>query len=71
MSEKKTIRVVKKNERMRKEKAVPKTNSRRDTAREMVHTVTNWVNELKQKRHTETAHAIQTLFSETPQPSEV
>ena len=71
MSEKKTIRVVKKNERIAAEKAVPKTNSRRDTAREMVHTVTNWVNELKQKRLTETTNAIQSLFSETPQPSEV
>jgi hypothetical protein len=70
MSGKKTIRVIKKGERNRREKPVQKTNSTRETARDMVQTVTNWVNELQQKRRTETATAIKTLLSETPRPSE-
>jgi predicted RNA-binding protein with PIN domain len=69
MSGKKTIRVIKKSERVR-QKPVQKTNSTRETARDMVQTVTNWVNELQQKRRTETATAIKTLLSETPRPSE-
>jgi hypothetical protein len=68
MSGKKTIRVIKKSERVR-QKPVQKTNSRRETARDMVQTVSNWVNELQQKRRTETATAIKTLLSET-RPSE-
>jgi hypothetical protein len=70
MSGKKTIRVIKKGERNRREKPEQKTNSTRETARDMVQTVTNWVNELQQKRRMETATAIKTLLSETPRPSE-
>jgi len=70
MSGKKSIRVIKKGERVRREKPVQKTNSTRETARDMVQTVTNWVNELQQKRRTETTTAIKTLLSETPRPSE-
>ena len=69
MSGKKTIRVIKKSERVR-QKPVQKKNSTRETARDMVQTVTNWVNELQQKRRTETATAIKTLLAETPRPSE-
>jgi hypothetical protein len=36
----------------------------------MVKTVTNWVNELKQKRSAETANALKFL-SDTPRPSEI
>ena len=70
MSGKKTIRVIKKGERNRREKPVQKTNSTRETARDMVETVTNWVNELQQKRRMETATAIKTLLSERPRTSE-
>jgi len=70
MSGKKTIRVIKKGERNRREKPVPKANSTRETARDMVETVTNWVNELQQKRRIETATAIKTLLSERPRASE-
>lgn len=71
MSEKKTIRIVKKNERTRKEKPAPKENTTAQTAREMVQTVTNWVNELQQKRRAETTQAIKSLLSNSPRPSEV
>ena len=65
MNEKQTIRVIKKDERGRKEPVAPKPN----TARDMVQTVTNWVDEFKQRRQAETAVAIK-LLSETPRPNE-
>lgn len=70
MSGKKTVRVIKKGQLKRQQKAEPKANSARETAREMVKTVTNWVNELQQKRSAETANALKFL-SDTPQPSEI
>jgi hypothetical protein len=36
----------------------------------MVQTVTNWVNELQQKRRNETVKAINTLLVKNPRPSE-
>ena len=70
MTSKKTIRVIKKSERISSEVKAPKTAGARDTAREMVQTVTNWVNELQQKRRTETSQALKSLLSESPRPSE-
>ena len=70
MSAKNRIRIVKKGQLKQAAKAQPKTNSARDTAREMVKTVTNWVNELQQKRRAETANAVK-LVSNTPRPSEI
>ena len=67
MSGKKTIRIVKKNEQNREHKPARK-NTARDTAREMVQTVTNWVTEFQQKRRTETATALK-ILSETPPPT--
>jgi hypothetical protein len=49
MSEKKTIRIIKKGENTR-ETAKPKVNSARKGAREMVGRVTSWVTEFQQKR---------------------
>jgi len=71
MSEKKAIKVIKKDQRTRKEKPAPKGNTTAQTAREMVQTVTNWVNELQQKRRVETANAIKLILPENPRPSEV
>lgn len=70
MSGKKTIRVIKKSQLKRQQTAERKANSPRETAREMVKTVTNWVNELQQKRTAETANALKFL-SDTPQPNEI
>ncbi len=70
MSAKKTVRIVKKGQLKQVSKAQPKTNSARDTARDMVKTVTNWVNELQQKRRAETATALK-FMSDTPRPSEI
>ncbi len=70
MSEKKAIKIIKKDERTRKQKPVPKGNTTAQTAREMVKTVTNWVNELQQKRHVETANAIKLMLPDDPRASE-
>ena len=67
MSEKKQVRIVKKGEK--KSPAVKvKTNSARDTARDMVDTVTNWVNEFQKRRRDETTVALRIL--KTPRGSE-
>ena len=68
MSEKKTIKVIKKGEKPRpivKAKAA----TARDTARDMVETVTNWVTEFQQKRRVETTNALR-MLSKTPRGSE-
>ena len=70
MSEKKTIRIIKKDERARKAKPAPKGNTAAQTAREMVQTVTNWVTEVQQKRRVETVKAIKSLLPENPRPHE-
>jgi hypothetical protein len=76
MTKKTPIKIIKREERNRKEKematAEPKNarKSAQEAARDMVNTVTNWVNELQQKRRAETTRAIQTLFPEPTQPNE-
>ena len=70
MSEKKTIRIVKKQDRARRQKATARKNVPRDTAREIVQTVTNWVNEVQQKRAIETAQAVKLLLPNNPRTSE-
>lgn len=74
MTKKTPIKIIKRDERKRQETAAeqPATarKSAQETARDMVTTVTNWVNEFQQKRRTETSRAIQTLFPEPPQPNE-
>ena len=70
MSDKKTVRIIKKGQVKREQKPAPQANSARETAREMVKTVTNWVNEVQHKRRAETANALKFL-SKTPRPNEV
>ena len=68
MSEKKTIRIVKKGEKARPT-VKAKANTARETARDMVGTVTNWVNEFQQRRRAETTTALR-MLSKTPRGSE-
>ena len=70
MSQKKVIKIIKKDDLKRQQKPVEKAVSKGQTARDMVQTVTNWVNELQQKRRNETVNAINTLLSKNPRPSE-
>lgn len=75
MTTKAPIKIIKRNERNREktvaegENAVKKTAQ--ETARDMVATVTDWVNEFQQKRRTGTEQAIRNLFPDPPQPSQV
>jgi hypothetical protein len=77
MKKKKTpIKIIKREERNRQaqsaaaaEEAAPK-KSTQEAARDMVATVTQWVNEFQQKRRMETAQAIKTLLTDSaPQTS--
>jgi hypothetical protein len=70
MPGKKTIKVIKKEERIRQEKPAPKVTGAREAAREMVQTVTNWVNEVQQRQRAETTEALKMLLSESARPSE-
>lgn len=70
MSEKKAIKIIKKDDRVRKQRPAPKGNTTAQTAREMVKTVTNWVNELQQKRRVETTNAIKLMMPDDPRASE-
>ena len=57
MSEKKQIRIVKKGEKIRSV-IKAKTNTARETARDMVETVTTWVTEFQKRRREETTNAL-------------
>ena len=68
MSEKKQIRIVKKGEKIRPA-VKAKRNTARETARDMVGTVTNWVDEYQEHRRAETTNALR-ILSKTPRGSE-
>ncbi len=68
MSEKKTIRIVKKGEKIRPV-VKAKTNTARETARDMVDNVTNWVTEFQKRRREETTTALR-ILSKTPSGSQ-
>ena len=70
MTKKTPIKIIKRNERNKPEKSVEQAKTTRETAHDMVSTVTNWVNEFQQKRRAETSQALKTLFPETPRASE-
>lgn len=75
MKTKTPIKIIKREERNRQEQQVAQEQNAtkktaQETARDMVATVSEWVNEFQQKRRMETAHAIKTLLAETrPQTS--
>ena len=71
MTKKTPIKVIKRDERNRQEISAETKKTPQETAREMVSTVSNWVNEFQQKRGTETKQAFKSLFPEPPQPSQV
>ncbi|HEY6188501.1 MAG TPA: hypothetical protein VIW80_12670 [Pyrinomonadaceae bacterium] len=74
MTKKTPIKIIKRNERNKQVKAEEPVKTAREsaqeTARDMVATVSNWVNEFQQKRRAETSQALKTLFPETPRASE-
>ena len=74
MKAKTPIKIIKRDERIRQEKPAEDAATNRKTpqeaARDIVSTVSGWVNELQHKRRVETARAIKTLLGDTaPQTS--
>ena len=75
MQKKNPIKIIKRDERNRRQQPaaaepVAERTSAKEAARDMVATVSQWVNEFQQKRRSETAQAIKTLFADaTPQTS--
>ncbi|MEO6588730.1 MAG: hypothetical protein ABIP06_05330 [Pyrinomonadaceae bacterium] len=54
-----------------KQSIVADKKSKHEAAREMVSTVSNWVNDFQQRRRVETKQAFANLFNSTPTTSEV
>ncbi len=75
MQKKIPIKVIKRDERNRPQQpaaveVATERKSAQEAARDMVATVSQWVSEFQQKRRSETAQAIKTLFADaTPQTS--
>ena len=71
MSEKK-VKIVKRAERVRRKTGSAKAarDSARKAARDMVETVTDWVNEFQEKQRGETTKAIDNLIRSRQQPNE-
>jgi hypothetical protein len=71
MSEKK-VKVVKRAERGNRKAVKSKSASdiTRQTARDMVTTVTTWVSEFEQRQRVETATAVESLLRSRQQPNE-
>ncbi len=64
------IKVIKKGEQPKAEESLPiDKKSTQESAREMVSTVTNWVNDFQQRRREDTKQAIEKLFSHQTQPN--
>ena len=71
MTEKKTVKVVKRAERNKRPTSVRAAREKkRKTATNMVATVTSWVNDLQQKQRSETSKAIESLVRARQQPNE-
>jgi hypothetical protein len=76
MKTKAPVRIIKRDQRNNAESAAEEKAAAKktpqQTAREMVATVSGWVNEFQQKRRTETTRAIKTLLPKTtPQTGEI
>ena len=71
MTAKAKIKVIKKGEIKTAELPVKEEKKTNQAAREMVSTVTNWVNELQQRRRVETKQAIEKFFTTQPQANGV
>lgn len=68
MSVQSKIKVIKKGKQINNtEKIETNTKSTKETAREIVSTVTNWVNDFQQRSRVDTKQAIDKLFSQQTQ----
>ncbi|MBX3244712.1 MAG: hypothetical protein KF685_09680 [Acidobacteria bacterium] len=65
------IKVIKKGETVAQKKVQrTEVRTKREAAREMVSTVTNWVSDLQARKRDETKMAIEQLFGQQPHPTE-
>jgi len=68
MNTKQSIKIIKRAERAAPQEAVVEQEVEKKTtqesARDMVATVSSWVSEFQQRRRSETAQALKTLFAE-------
>ena len=72
MTDKLKIKVIKKSEIKIAEIPVEvNKKTKQESAREMVSTVTTWVNDFQQRRRTETKQAIEKFFNNKPQTNGV
>lgn len=71
MTAKAKIKVIKKSEVKPAGKPVVIEKKSNQAAREMVSTVSNWVNEFQQRRRDETKQAIEKFFTNQPQTTVV
>jgi hypothetical protein len=70
MSEKKVVKVIKREERVQKKaSARAARNNKRKRPTDMVSTVTSWVNDFQQRQRAETSKAIENLIR-ARQPNE-
>jgi len=70
MLKKMNVKVIKKNDKKVVQPAVKTRDKSKQTAREMVSTVTNWVSDFQQRKRDETKTAIEKFFVPNPRPSE-
>lgn len=71
MTTKATVKVIKKKELKSLTEPVLIEVSTKQAAREMVSTVTGWVNDFHHRRREETKKAFEILFSSQPKTSEM
>jgi hypothetical protein len=71
MTAKAKVKVIKKSELKNIETPVVIEKKPTQAAREMVSTVSNWVNDFQQRRREETKQAIEKFFSAQPQTGEM
>jgi hypothetical protein len=65
------IKVIKKGDVKPKAEAVEKVkHSKKEAARDMVSTVTNWVSDFQHRKRDETRTALESLFSQHPATSQ-
>jgi virulence-associated protein VagC len=70
MLKKMNVKVIKKDDKKAIQPAAKPRDRSKQTAREMVSTVSNWVNDFQQRKRDETKIAIEKFFVPGPRPSE-
>lgn len=72
MKENTKVKVIKKGAvKVSKPSVKIEKKSKHESAREIVSTVSNWVNDFQQRRRFETKQAFENLFNSSPKTSEV